>query len=108
MTIESRLLELITRQLEQSIMKADLVQMRYDDRFKIPTDFIEKAWGLVDQDALLKKMSERLESELIDRLVNALAAEIATDIKQVLSVKERREAVRHVVRQNIDLLTKGE
>jgi len=106
MQLENRLLELMVRQLEQSIYKADLVQINYNDRFKLPADFIAKAWSLVDQDALLKSLSERLEAELVDRLVNQMAAEIATDIKQILSVQERREAVRSVVRDNIDKLTK--
>jgi len=107
MELEKRLLELMVRQLEQSIHKADLVQIRYDDRFKLPADFIAKAWALVDHDALLSSLAKRLESELVDRLVNQMAAEMATDIKQILSVRERREAVRSVVRDNIDKLTKG-
>ena len=106
MELEKRLLELMVRQLEQSIHKADLVQIRYDDRFKLPSDFIARAWALVDQDALLASLSKRLEAELVDRLVNQMAAEMATDIKQILSVQERREAVRSVVRDNIDKLTR--
>lgn len=106
MQLENRLLELMVRQLEQSIHKADLVQINYNDRFKLPADFIAKAWALVDQEALLRALSERLQDELVDRLVNQMAAEIATDIKQILSVQERREAVRSVVRDNIDKLTK--
>ena len=105
-TIEQELLQLITNQLRDSILKTDLVFMRHDDKFKIPQDFIQQAWRLIDKDGLLKTLSDRLESELVDRLVNAMAAEIATDIKQILSVKERREAVRSVVRENIDTLTK--
>lgn len=33
-------------------------------------------------------IAERLESELADRMVNHMAAELATDIKQILSVRE--------------------
>jgi hypothetical protein len=34
-----------------------------------------------------------------------MAAELSTDIKSILSIKERRESVRAVVRDNIDKLT---
>ncbi len=104
--LESRLLELMVRQLEKSIHAADLVSINYQERFKLPSDFIAKAWSLVDQDSLLQSLSVKLQDELVDRLVNQMAAEIATDIKQILSVQERREAVRSVVRDNIDKLTK--
>lgn len=107
MNFEDKLKETIQHQIIASIHKADLLSLRYDDRFKIPEGFIAECWGLIDKEQLKADLSARLKDELIDRLVNHMAAEIATDIKQVLSVKERREAVRHVVRENIDTLTGG-
>jgi len=104
---EEDLMNSVKCAMTKQIANQDFIKIDYNDRAKLPSDFIEKAWGLIDQDDLIKALSKRLESELIDRLVNHLAAEIATDIKQVLSVKERREAVRSVVRDNIDKLTKS-
>jgi hypothetical protein len=104
---EEDLMNSIKCTMTKQVTKQDFIKIEYDDRVKLPSDFIEKAWGLIDQEDLIKSLSKRLESELIDKLVNHLAAEIATDIKQVLSVKERREAVRSVVRDNIDKLTKS-
>lgn len=103
---ESDLLNVVKHSLTNQLKKENLISIPYDQKVKLPDDFMQKAWGFIDQEALLGKLAERLESELIDRLVNQMAAEIATDIKQVLSVKERREAVRSVVRDNIDKLTK--
>jgi len=104
MTLEQELLQVVTDQLKASIHKMDMIQLPYNKRFELPQDFMQQAWGLIDKDELLKSLSERLRAELVDRLVNAFAAEIATDIKQVLSVKERREAIRALVRDNIDSL----
>lgn len=104
---EEDLMNSVKCAMVKQISNQDFIKIDYNDRAKLPSDFIEKAWGLIDQDKLIESLSKRLESELIDRLVNHLAAEIATDIKQVLSVKERREAVRSVVRDNIDKLTKS-
>ena len=102
---EKDLLNSVKCAMTKQIANENFIKIDYNDRAKLPSDFIDKAWGLIDQEELLISLSKRLESELIDRLVNHLAAEIATDIKQVLSVKERREAVRSVVRDNIDKLT---
>lgn len=102
--------EKIKNLAEQSVLKivseGSWIMPDYNNRIKIPTEFTKRAWELVDQEKVLKQLAELLEKELAERLVNALAAEIATDIKQVLSVKERREEVRAVVRENIARLTK--
>ena len=76
----------------------------YEGRLKIPAEWLQRCWALVDSDALQKKLAERLESELVDRMVNHIAAELATDIKQILSVRERREAIRSVARHNMEAI----
>lgn len=76
----------------------------YESRLKIPQEWIADCWRLVDSEALKRKLAERLESELVDRMVNHIAAELATDIKQVLSVKERREALRSLAREHMNSL----
>lgn len=78
------------------------VQPDYANRFQIPKDFMADVWKLVDTNKLKSAMAARLEQELADRIVNHLAAEIATDVKQLLSDKERREALRSVARENMD------
>lgn len=74
----------------------------YNNRVKLPADFMAQVWALVDTKKVQAAMAARLESELADRIVNALAAEMATDIKQILSVTERREALRQVARNHVE------
>ena len=102
---EDDLMNSVKCAMVNQINKTDFIQIPYDQRKKIPDHFIERAWELVDHSELCKKLSQRLESELVDRIVNHMASEIATDIKQVLSVKERREKIRSLVRENIEELT---
>lgn len=80
----------------------------YEARLKVPTEWMAEAWSLVDRDALKRKFAERIESELVDRMVNHMAAELATDIKQILSVKERREALRSLARAHMESVMGGE
>lgn len=79
----------------------------YDARIKIPAEWIAECWRLVDADKLKQQIAARLESELADRMVNHMAAELATDIKQILSVKERREMLRGLARQHMDAVMKA-
>jgi len=105
MSFEEKLKQVIQDQVIKNIHNTDLVSIKYDEKFNLPADFLWECWSLIDKERLKESLSARLQEELVDRLVNHMAAEIATDIKQVLSVKERREAIRHVVRENIDELT---
>ena len=63
---------------------------------------LEDVWKLVDIEKVKRSMASRLEEELANRIINRMAEEIATDVKQILSVTERREALRHVAREHMD------
>ncbi len=79
----------------------------YESRLKVPAEWIAECWRLVDADKVRAQLAARLESELADRMVNHMAAELATDIKQILSVKERREALRALAREHMDSVMKA-
>jgi hypothetical protein len=76
----------------------------YESRLKVPAEWIAECWRMVDSAKLKAQIAARLESELADRIVNHMAAELATDIKQILSVKERREMLRAIARDHMDAL----
>lgn len=79
----------------------------YEARLKIPPEWIADCWRLVDAEKLKAQIAARLESELADRMVNHMAAELATDIKQILSVQERREMLRSLAREHMDAVMKA-
>lgn len=78
----------------------------YQNRVTVPAGLLQGAWALVDQEAVKVKLKERIEVELADRLVNHMAAEMATDVKQILGVPERREAIRQIARQHLESIMK--
>lgn len=79
----------------------------YDSRIKVSADWMEHCWKLVDSKKLQQQIASRIEEELANRIVNHLASEIATDIKQILSVKERKEAIRQIAREHLDEIMKA-
>lgn len=106
----SNLEEQIKHAAEKAILKiladGSWVSLDYGQRVKIGNDFLQDVWKLVDVEKLKDQLARRLEQELADRLINHMAAELATDVKSILSVAERREALRAVVRENFDRIMK--
>jgi hypothetical protein len=83
------------------------VMPNYENRMKIPAEWVAECWKLVDANKIRAQVAARLESELAERMVNHIAAELATDIKQILSVKERREMLRGLARDHMDAVMKA-
>lgn len=88
------------------ISEGNWVQPDYGNRFQMPKEFMHDIWSLVDKEKIKVAMVKRLEQELADRIINHMAAEISTDIKQLLSNNERREELRAVARENLDRICK--
>jgi len=91
---------------EKSVLKiisgGQWVAPDYSNRFKFPKEFMEDIWKLVDYAKIKQQMAKRIEEELANKIINSMAAELSTDVKQLLSVSERREALRAVARENLD------
>lgn len=105
---EEALKQAAERSLLKMVMDGGWIQPDYANRFKVPADLLQDVYAMIDRDALKAAIAKRLEEELADRVVNHLAAEISTDIKQILSVRERREAIREVARKHLtDIADKG-
>lgn len=85
------------------------IQPDYHNRIQLPADFMADVWKLVDREKVKRALADRIEEQLAERMVNAMAAELATDIKQILSISERREALRALAREHMEaIMAKGE
>lgn len=99
---ESRVKEAAEKAVLQFIGSSGWLLPNYENRMKVPAEWVAECWKLVDSKRLQAEIARRLESELADRMVNHIAAELATDIKQILSVPERREMLRSLARGHMD------
>lgn len=98
---ESALAQAAQKTVLKLISEGSWISPDYSNRFKLPPEMLAQVWAMVDIEGLKAAMAKRIESELADRIVNHMAAELATDIKQLLSVQERREAIRSVARDHL-------
>lgn len=105
-TFEEAVKEAAEKAVLDFIQKGGWLMPNYESRLKIPAEWIADCWKLVDPVKLKQQIANRLESELADRMINSMAAELATDIKQILSVKERREMLRGLAREHMDAVMK--
>jgi len=96
----------LKQSMEQAILKmvksGDLIQPSYESRVKIPETFIKEVWNMVDTEKIKIEMAINIEKVLADQITNRLASEIASDVKSVLSVKHRREAIRNIAKENLN------
>lgn len=103
---ETAIKEAAQRAVLKIVEEGKWVEPDYNNRFKLPKEFMHDIWLLVDKDKLKQAIVNRLHDELADRIMNHIAAELSTDIKSILSIPERREAIRALARNNIDQICK--
>lgn len=107
-SIEQKLKDAAEKSILKIITEGGWIQPDYANRIRIPQDLLSEVWAMVDRDTLKLRLKERIEQELADRIVNHIAAELSTDIKQILSVTERREALRALAREHMEsIMAKG-
>lgn len=86
------------------ISRGDWLNADYNSRFRVPKEWMQKCWEIIDKDKLQEHFARRVEEELANRMVNHMAAEITTDVKHILSDKERREALRALARGHMETI----
>lgn len=105
-SFEQQMMSAVQKAVLGRLENGDWLMPSYESRVKIPAKLIQEAWEMVDVEGIKKSLAARLQNELADRLVNHMAAEIATDIKQLLGDKETRERIRAVCREHLIHLCK--
>ena len=105
--LEQQIKQAAERAVLKFVSEGQWLMPNYESRLKVPAEWIAECWRMVDSEKLRAQIAARLESELADRMVNHMAAELATDIKQILSVKERREMLRAIAREHMDAVMRA-
>lgn len=79
----------------------NIVAPGYDARLKIPTDRVMEIHAKLNWERIQSLVLASAEQRVADCILNSMATELATDVKQVLSNKELREDVRSYIRAGI-------
>ena len=92
----------IARAMRDSIIKiiraGDWCKVDYNARVPLDATFLRKVQGSVNMDNVLGLIVERVEKHIADSIYNAMATEITTDVKKIMSNTELREDIRATLR----------
>jgi precorrin isomerase len=80
----------------------------YEDRIRVPNNILSDAWKMVDLKMIKEGIAAKLNEKLVEHIMTSIATEISNDIKKVLSDTDHREAIRRVIHNNMEALTKPE
>lgn len=101
MTFDEQLQEAVQYSVLKMARDGALVLPDYAGRAKVPATKVQELYDSVNWDRVRALVIEEVERAVADKILNAMATEMATDIKQILSNKELREEVRSFIRAGI-------
>ncbi len=101
MTLEQKLTKAFEHAMIKIVSDGGFIQPKYENRLVIEPAMLRAAWNAVDRDAVIKQLASRATDRVADTIFNAMATEIATDVKQIMSNKELREDVRALIRDRM-------
>ena len=105
MTFEEKIHKLAEESVIKIAENGDWFTISYENRVKLPPELYRDVWNMLDVEEIKRKLKTRIEQELADRLVNNIAAELSSDIKALLSNKERRDEIREIANKHLLHLT---
>lgn len=101
MTFEEEFLKHMKNELIKFISAGSWINVPYDKKITIDPSLIKKCYDQIDMTEVLRICKEKLEQHVADKIFNAMATEVATDVKQILSNGELREDCRSFLRTKI-------
>lgn len=104
---EQILMDIVQKKMLQDISKASLVEIPYNERYKVPANFLNEVYKSLDLEKIRKRLIENLENEMADKIANKLITEYSNDIKQIISNKELREDLRFYARDKIKAIVEN-
>ncbi len=102
---EQILTDVVQKRVLQDINKQSLIEIPYNERFKVPAEFLNGIYKSLDLEKIRKRLIENLENEMADKIANKLITEYSNDIKQIMSNKELREDLRFYARDKIKAIS---
>ena len=101
MSFDEDIQQAVRDSLVKLIRSGDWLKLDYSAKLPIDATFLRRVQNSVNLDNVLAKLTENIESRIADAIFNAMATEIATDVKKIMSNTELREDVRAVLRAKI-------
>lgn len=83
------------------VRKGEWLKLDYNQRIGLDAAFLREVHGRVSMEAVIDIVKQDVERRIADGILNAMAQEVANDVKSIMCNKELREDVRSVIRAKI-------
>ena len=100
-TFEQEIQQAVQQSVLKMVREGQLVVPDYAARAKVPAAKVQELYDSVDWANVRRLVIAEVERAVADKILNQMATEMATDVKQILSNKELREEVRGFIRAGI-------
>lgn len=104
-TFEEQIIESIQKKIILDIQKANMVDFPYNERIKVPSDIVKRAYAEIDHERILKIVKEQIEEQIAKSIVGSLLTETANDTKKMMCDPELRQQIRNKIYPQIMKLT---
>jgi hypothetical protein len=101
MSFEEILQKAIQHTVIDFIRKGDWMKIDYNARVNVDSAWLREMHSRVSMDNVMELVKSQVEQRIADGIINSMTAEIATDVKSIMSNKELREDLRSVLRAKI-------
>lgn len=101
MTFDEKMVEGAQQAVLNLLRKGDWLKIEYNDKVRIDLDTLKEVYNAVDMNRVKMLLKEQCEEHIATIMFNAMASEITTDTKQILSNKELREDIRSIIREKM-------
>jgi hypothetical protein len=91
----------VQKSIIDTLAKGDWLTVEWRDKMSISQERLREIYAAVDMDKVANIVKEKVEKKLADAIFNALATEVATDVKKIMSNTELREDCRASIRLKI-------
>lgn len=83
------------------IKKGEWIRLDYSNKVNLSVDELREMYKQIDKIRLMRLVAAKIEERMADAIYNAMATEIANDVKSIMCNKELRQDIRDIVRDKI-------
>lgn len=107
MNFDERIQQAFQDSMVKWIAAGEWLKAEWSQRVSIPQADLASIYKGIDKGRVLELVKERIEGRMADAIFNAMATEIATDVKKIMANTELREDLRAILRQHMRDAAKG-
>ena len=83
------------------IKKGEWIRLDYSNKVNLSVAELREMYKQIDKIRLMRLVAAKIEERMADAIYNAMATEIANDVKSIMCNKELRQDIRDIVRDKI-------